>query len=164
VHRELGKNLAALLASACFLISVCTGVHAQVMTPEAWVLQEVHKTNLSKDAIFARSLEWMAQTFVDSKQVVELQDKENGKIIGKGLTEFMNGITPTPCRFTMMIEAKDNKYRVTYSNLIGMWGKLRDIPKPLVHPKLVEQVEAKLRTLDASLYSYLSKEVNSEDW
>lgn len=156
------KNLNPLLAVTFFLISGCA--HAQVVPPEELVLQEVHEITLSKDAIFARSLEWMAQAFVDSTQVIELRDKENGKIIGKGVTVFYNGNVPTPCRFTMMIEAKDNKYRVTYSNFTGMWGAARNLPKPLYLQGHIEQVKASLRTLDANLYSYLSKEKNSKDW
>jgi hypothetical protein len=93
-----------------------------------------------------------------------LRDKENGKIIGKGMTEFYNGEMPTPCRFTMMIEAKDNKYRVTYSNFTGMWGAARNLPRPLWLSGHIEQVKVKLRTLDTSLYSYLSKEKNGKDW
>jgi hypothetical protein len=64
----------------------------------------------------------------------------------------------------MMIEAKDNKYRVTYSNFTGMWGASRNLPRPLWHPGHIEQVKAKLRKLNASLYSYLSEEKKGKDW
>ncbi len=132
--------------------------------PEEQTFQEIHEITLSKDAIFEKSLEWMTQTLADSKQVIELQDKKNGKIIGKGMTTFYNGDTPTPCRFTMMIEVKDNKYRVTYSNFIGMWGAARNLPRPLWHAGHIEQVKAKLKELDTSLYSYISKKENGKDW
>jgi len=159
------KNLNALLAITFFLISGCAVTkQAPVVPPEELTLQEVHEITLSKDAIFARSLEWMVRAFVDSSQVIELRDKENGKIIGKGMTEFYNGEMPTPCRFTMMIEAKNNKYRVTYSNFTGMWGAARNLPRPLWHSGHIEQVKAKLRKLDASLYSYLLEEKNGKDW
>lgn len=159
------KNLNVLLVITFFLISGCAVTkQAPVAPPDDLTLQEVHEIALSKDAIFARSLEWMAQTFVDSTQAIELRDKENGKIIGKGMTEFYNGEMPTPCRFTIMIEAKDNKYRVTYSNFTGMWGDARNLPRPLWHDGHIEQVKAKLRKLDATLYAYLSEEKNRKDW
>src|SRR5664280_569957 len=156
------KNMNVLLAIILFLISGCAVTkQAPVVPSEELTLQEVHEIALSKDAIFASSLEWMARTFVDS---TELRDKENGKIIGKGMTEFYNGETPTPCRFTIMIEAKDNKYRVTYSNFTGMWGAARNLPRPLWHAGHIEQVKAKLKKLDATLYAYLSEEKNRKDW
>ncbi len=159
------KYLNVLLAATFFLMSGCAMTKpAPVVSPEELTLQEVHEINLSKDAIFTKSLEWMAQAFAYSTQVIELQDKENGKIIGKGMTEFYNGDMPTPCRFTMTIEAKDKKYRVTYSNFTGMWGYDRTLPRPLWHPTHLEQVKAKLKILDTNLYSHLSKGKNGKDW
>ena len=159
------KKLNALLAITFLLISGCAMTKpAPVVPPEVLTLQEVHEVTLSKNEIYERSVEWMARTFVASEQVFELRDKENGKIIGKGMTEFYNGEMPTPCRFTMMIEVKDNKYRVTYSNFTGMWGYDRSLPRPLWHPSHIEQVKAKLKILDANLFSHLEKINNGKDW
>jgi len=47
-------------------------------------MQKVHEIDLTKNEIYDLSLEWMARTFFDNKEVVEIKDKENGKIIGKG--------------------------------------------------------------------------------
>lgn len=161
----MSYKLIALLSITFFLISGCALTnHAPDVSPEELTLQEIHEISLSKDVIFSRSLEWMARVFVHSTHVIELQDKENGKIIGKGMTEFYNGDTPTPCGFTMMVEAKNNKYRVTYSNYTAMWGVTQNLPRPLWFPRHIEQVKAKLRILDASLYSYLSEKKNGEEW
>src|SRR5690349_15367939 len=88
-------------ASLAFLISACAAI--QPIPEDQRTVQGVHEVQASKDVIFTRSLEWVAQTFVDSKQVIEFQDKENGKIIGKGFTSFTNLIVEIPCRFTIMI-------------------------------------------------------------
>ena len=44
-----------------------------------------------------------------------MKDKDKGMIIGKGLTSFHGKIgwfsEDIPCRFTVIVEAKDNKYR-----------------------------------------------------
>lgn len=159
------RNYFVLIVLLLFVLSGCAVTkQAPVVPPEELTLQEVHEIALSKDAIFARSLEWMARSFADSAQTIELRDKENGKIIGKGMTEFYNGEMPTPCRFTIMIEAKDNKYRVTYSNFTGMWGAARNLPRPLWHAGHIEQVKAKLKILDATLHAYLSEGKNRKDW
>ena len=41
-------------------------------------MQKVHDIDLTKNEIYDLSLEWMAQTFFDSKEVIELKDRENG--------------------------------------------------------------------------------------
>ena len=41
-------------------------------------MQKVHEIDLTKNEIYDISLEWMARTFFDNKEVVEIKDKENG--------------------------------------------------------------------------------------
>ena len=98
-------------------------------------MQKVHDIDLTKNEIYDISLEWMARTFFDNKEVIELKDKDNGKIIGKGITMFSGKIgwfsAKIPCRFTLMVEAKDNKYRTTYNNLVGLYGENQSRPEPL---------------------------------
>ncbi len=39
----------------------------------------------SKDEIYLKAREWVAKTYNSSKSVIEIEDKENGKIIGNGI-------------------------------------------------------------------------------
>lgn len=78
----------------------------------------------SKDAIYISTKVWIAENFKSSKAVIEDADKDAARIIGNGTVKF-------PCYgtwdclaqkdkilgFTMRIDAKDNKFKVTYSNL-----------------------------------------------
>jgi hypothetical protein len=122
-------------------------------------MQKVHDINLTKNEIYDKSLEWMAQTLSDSREVIELKDKDNGLLIGKGITGFKGkigiGSTNVLCRFTLIIEAKDNKYRTTYNNLVGLWGENYNRPEPLEQKEYVDAVKAKLALIDDNLYSYL---------
>jgi hypothetical protein len=100
----MAKKIATLF---CILLSAnlvgCAGL--EIVPVEQRSLQCIHEVNMSKDQIFDKSLEWMAQTYVDSKEVIEIKDKENGKIIGKGLTRILiNGISTLPCRYTFIID------------------------------------------------------------
>jgi hypothetical protein len=110
----------------------------------------------------------MARTFFDTKEVVELKDKENGKIIGKGITTFKGKIgwfsAQIPCRFTLTVEAKDNKYRTTYNNLVGLYGESQTRPEPLEQKEYVDAVKAKLAVIDEDLYGYLKKYKSNTDW
>jgi len=131
-------------------------------------MQKVHDIDLTKNEIYDASLEWMAETLSGSREVIELKDKENGKIIGKGITSFRGkigiGSTNVLCRFTLIVEAKDNKYRTTYNNFVGLWGENFNRPEPLEQEAYVEAVKAKLALMDDGLYNYLKKSKSKTNW
>jgi len=116
-----------IIISVFTIIISCFGCAGMQIVPvEERLLKTVHKINLTKDEIFSKCFEWMAQTFS-----IELKDKENGKIVGKGITSFSGGPAIFPCHFSMIVDIKDNRYRATYNNFIGMFGTSRKGPKPL---------------------------------
>jgi hypothetical protein len=65
----------------------------------------------------------MAESFSSSKEVIELKDKEHGTIVGNGAFNLNIGMsfmpTNVPVTFKVRIDIKDNKYRMTFSN-VGM--------------------------------------------
>lgn len=156
--------------SSILLASCATNpVPVVVVVPiEDRSMEKVREINLTKDEIYDSALEWIAQTFVDSKAVIELKDKDNGKIIGKGMTSFTSSnrlaSSNIPCRFTLIVEAKDNKYRTTYNNFVGMWGQLSDMPLPLDQNPYIDDVKAKLSLMDDGLYFYLIKSKSNKNW
>ncbi len=131
-------------------------------------MQNVRDIDLTKNEIYDLSLEWVAKTFIDSREVIELKDRDNGKIIGKGLTSFRGKVgwfsADIPCRFTLIVEAKDNKYRTTYTNFVGLWGESQTRAVPLVEKKYVDAVKAKIALLDDDLHGYLVKSKSKTDW
>jgi ethanolamine ammonia-lyase large subunit len=131
-------------------------------------LQKVHDIDLTKNEIYDASLEWMAQTLSGPREVIELKDKDNGKIIGKGITSFRGkigiGSTNVLCRFTLIVEAKDNKYRTTYNNFVGLWGESYNRPEPVDKKEYIDSVKAKLALLDEDLYNYLKKSKSNANW
>jgi hypothetical protein len=110
----------------------------------------------------------MAKTLSGAREVIELKDKDNGKIIGKGITCFRGkvgiGSTNVLCRFTLTVEAKDNKYRTTYSNFVGLWGESYSRPEPLEQKKYLDDVKSKLSLIDDDLYNYLKKSKSNNNW
>ncbi len=130
--------------------------------------QKVHEVDLAKNEIYDISLEWMARTFYDNKEVIEIKDKENGKIIGKGIVMFKGKIgwfsADIPCRFTLTVEAKDNKYRTTYNNFVALHGESQSRPVPLEEKAYVDAVKAKLAVVDEDLYGYLKKYKSNPHW
>jgi hypothetical protein len=75
----------------------------------------------SQSDLFARSREWFAKTYRSANNVIQLEDKENGKIVGKGVfsvtgksmgTTYDSGII----NYTITVQAKDGRYKYTLEN------------------------------------------------
>ncbi|WP_394260791.1 DUF4468 domain-containing protein [Moraxella boevrei] len=87
------------------------------------VQQVVEIPNISKDKIYSNSKQWVAINFKSANDVIQMDDKESGVLIGKGNFNY-------PCKgwsclgydgdlvtFTVKIEVKDNKSRITFSDI-----------------------------------------------
>ena len=155
---------------ACILsvIALSSCASMPVAPIEERSMQKVHDIDLTKNEIYDMSLEWMAQTFSDSRGGIELKDKDNGKIVGIGITNFRGkvgmGSANVLCRFTLFVEAKDNTYRTTYNNFVGLWGESHSRPEPLEQKEYVDSVKAKLAIIDDDLYGYLKKYKSNTNW
>lgn len=152
----------ALLPFVITFVVACAGLKLPDAPPEELSLQQVREINLNKNEIFDKTMECIAQSFRDSKEVIQLTDRENGKIIVKGVTHFISGgIAHVPVRFTLIVEIKDSKYRTTYNNFaaIGMVGG-----DPLVTKQFVDDVKVNLRAFDESLYTYLKQAKAPSNW
>lgn len=69
-----------------------------------------------KDVLYAKAKLWFANAFKSANDVIQLDDKENGIILGKGLfkdTEKVGlaGISNRTWKFTIKIQVKDGKYK-----------------------------------------------------
>ena len=112
------KSISILLSVT--LIMGCAGT---LTTAEKdFEYQQVYEVSGGKDTLFSKSLQWLAQTYTDSKEVIEYEDKEAGKIIGRGATQVMYnplGISPIMLniRYSIKIDLKDNKARITFTNI-----------------------------------------------
>lgn len=60
----------------------------------------------SKNDLYVKAYEWMAKTFVSAKSVIQMQDKEAGKIIGRAVFSSAKGTT----NYILAIDVKDGKY------------------------------------------------------
>ena len=64
----------------------------------------------------------------------------------------------------MIVEAKDNKYRTTYNNFVGLWGESYNRPEPVEQKRYVDSVKAKLALIDDDLHNYLKKSKSNTNW
>ena len=70
----------------------------------------------SKFDIYNAAKVWLAETFKDSKSVLQIDDKETGELLGKGLftvnTGRSNSWIEVYCQFTVKISCREKKYRI----------------------------------------------------
>jgi hypothetical protein len=96
----------------------------------------VNVPGATKDQLYMRAREWFALSFKSANNVIQMDDKENGKLIGKGqksdtymIKSFMT-VTPIDQRFyfTISITVKDSRYRVIINDITYSSGSVAAYP------------------------------------
>jgi hypothetical protein len=72
--------------------------------------------NISKVELYNKSKIWLVNTFNDAKAVLQIDDKDNGQLIGKGNFDYLYTVVLASarwvCNFTVQIDCRDNKARI----------------------------------------------------
>lgn len=79
------------------------------------IFEEIKEANIAKSELFTRAQKWVADTYVDSKEVVRISDKENGHILGSGsFNVHLDALVGSYYKVQYMIDiaVKENKYRI----------------------------------------------------
>jgi hypothetical protein len=90
---------------------------------------------INKDVIFKAAKRALAETFVDSKEVIQLIESEDGNIIAKGKFPwgypfFMMGNNAT-VRLTMVVTARDGRFRIIAKDFID-WQSDNSLGGPTI--------------------------------
>jgi len=90
--------------------------------PNPFEFELIDTVNASKNELYIKAAEWLANSFKSAKSVIEMQDKEAGKIVGKGTNDYIseslfNTITHH-INFTFTIDVRDSKYRIRITNFV----------------------------------------------
>ncbi|PTR01399.1 uncharacterized protein with TBP-like fold DUF4468 [Mucilaginibacter yixingensis] len=118
-----------------------------------------------KSNLYAKSIQWFALTFKDSKSVLQMQDERNGLVIGKGTFPFQttSGTKYYPgtieyVTFTIKIQVKDGKYKYEISDYnVAGYGLIKDgvitkYPKvPFMAKKIHDLADKNFLSLQASV-------------
>jgi hypothetical protein len=110
----------------------------------------VQVDGVSANELYVRAKEWLALTFVSSKSVIQLEDKEAGKIIGKGISEIFASpfsgertYSYGYIEFTLEIQVKEGRCKYKISNIShdfgeqsnGLGGSMVSLRDLLAEPK-----------------------------
>lgn len=160
--------------SIIFLImfSGCAGMPV-VPEGEKDVVSVVEANGKTKDQIYIATKAWIAETFKSAKAVIEVDSRQDGLIIG-------NGIIPYPCSgvadcmgtgtfnvsFTLKSEIKDNKYRISFTNIHILTpaqpGAYGAGDNPIHWQKDMDKIKPKLLQLTNNLASSISAQSKSD--
>jgi len=125
--------------------------------------ERVDTVNAAKDVIYQQSGLWIAETFRSASAVIDYRDEKEGVIIG-------NGIITTrgyDYRFKLKIEAKDNKFKMTFRNIETLSGGGPWTPVYDYGPQgggLSEDLPVEFEALGSSLKDYITKAASRRDW
>lgn len=71
-------------------------------------------TTLTKNELYSKTKEWFAKSFKSANDVIQMDDKEAGIIIGKG--NFSDRKSCGIINFTLKVQVKDGRYKYWFSN------------------------------------------------
>ncbi|MFN4085386.1 MAG: DUF4468 domain-containing protein [Spirosomataceae bacterium] len=123
-NNSLGSLYLSLIFTFCILPNLLFGQRHFPRKDGKIVYEKVDSLKgFSKEKLYGFSKKWFADTFKNSKAVIQTEDFETGQIIGKGETYIVNpeleakgiiflDILSGSYRFTIQIDIKDEKYRI----------------------------------------------------
>jgi hypothetical protein len=147
-------------------------------------------TGISKNDLFVAARKWFANAYKSANDVIQMQDKESGEIVGKGIVTWLYRIPLNPSvtvnvYHTVSIIVKDGRYKYEITDLNGKYYspgtqigtsyiRGNDVEWPLSNDVrgnkkntvlMYKEVNAKILALIESLKIAMSKaKTGSEDW
>lgn len=77
----------------------------------------VHEINLNKTELYSNAKKWIAFNYKNYKEVLDIDDKAEGLISGKGY-KADNPILETGFNYNFLIEIKEAKWRFTIKDIV----------------------------------------------
>jgi len=126
-----------------------------------------------KNELYMRARAWFVSMYKDADQVIQLEDKESGKIIGKGRFDvvWQMGVA-RKIKHTVEMDFKDGKYRYKITNFMVYFSDvynefpLETVPSGLNSgvKNLYQRTHEKALMLEASLRTQMQVKSTPEDW
>lgn len=167
------KKLLLSMAMAVATLTVSAQSIEMDATTGKYKLQAVEEVNpeLTQDQLFAKAKQWIALNYKSANDVIQLDDKEEGKIICKGNFALKQSLLLTGrIAHTLVLDFKDGKFRYNFTDFVHIspdnntyayekkWAKG-------MRTKANAEIEQKATAAMASLKEYVSGGAASDqDW
>lgn len=148
-------------------------------------IEVIQVDSVTKDQLFERAKRWFVDTYKSSQDVIQLEDKENGEIIGKGVLSSSwqstaISLQPVDIWHTVTIQAKDNRYRyiitdlqISYTVDATQYTQRTEVDLPFEEWNVRRKANAKkyylvldeqMQSIIKSINEAMTKDVVSDDW
>ncbi|UBZ05653.1 DUF4468 domain-containing protein [Salegentibacter mishustinae] len=123
--------------------------------------------DFSSEEIYNNALEWITINYNSASDVIQLKDKDLGKIILKGnFSSSMFGKKGW-IHHTLQLEFKDDKFRYTYSDFSYDSPGSREIAfegKMFSKKKIIKNTEEDIKSSIKDLTLYIQKSKEDNEW
>lgn len=123
-----------ILTTAIIVIASITSI-AQLLPvdPESKLItysEVVQIDNVSKDELYSRANEWFAKYYKSANAVLQMNNQENGKLVGKPLTTvFVTALGREyeigHVKYTITISCKDGRYKYEITDFMHDAGAIQ---------------------------------------
>lgn len=138
---------------------------SMAMAQDAFSVEIIREHKMPRDQIFDNAALWLAESIRSSKAAIELNDKDIGTIIGNVSADLKIGwAVYMPIQFKLRIDVKDNRYRMTFSQVKILAGSslkpIESANRDSLEPKARDLFEQ----LATSFQDYLAASAKSKAW
>ena len=108
----------------------------------------------TKQELFSRAREWFAKAYKSSTNVIQMEDKERGTIIGKALMQVYYKEFPYGyINYTISIYIKDGRYKYEFTDFHHT-GQGRDVPDFGICEKMIKTSDKYMGISYQKYYNY----------
>ena len=139
---------------------------AKNLKPEEVKYQEIVEfPGMDANLLYEKAKSSLVNHFKSSKAVIQYEDKEQGRIKGRAWTEVYYALTPVNTWFTITIDVKDEKLRITFTDM-----RLPDIvtqkedTKLMYLPMQLEKFSKQAKAFVESMKNEIISDSENDDW
>ncbi|WP_461491001.1 DUF4468 domain-containing protein [Pontibacter sp. HJ8] len=111
------KRLILLLLALLPLFSFAQSTPPRDESGKIVYSEVVPVEGLSQQELYSRARAWFATTFNSANDVIQMDSKEEGTIIGNGITDLDIGNSKQKVHFTLSLQFKDGRYKYEITNI-----------------------------------------------
>jgi len=163
------KNKIILVITILFMSGCATMMGDLITDPAQKTFEKISVIdNLNTGEIYVKANSWFVETFNSAESVIEFQDREGGKIMGKYVFEYKEGIYFYRVKQTISVDIQDGKVRLKiYEPLFYAYGDVLNgnysdnrSYKPLETKAGVDRAKLEWNSLSNSFMGYLKKDTS----
>ncbi|MDQ2077756.1 DUF4468 domain-containing protein [Marinimicrobium sp. ABcell2] len=159
----------AILASGCATTGISED-NLQALTLDNGELEynHVHSVDgVSDEELYDRAMQWMARNYRSANDVIQLEDRDGKRVIGKGAFSVPFMMITSTVRHTIQIDTRDGRYRLSIDGLrvvpdSGNEWNLADAVGP--QRSIVSGTDKRVFELVNSLASAMSVDAAEDEW